>query len=434
MKKNFLSAVMFGMMVLTTACSNEDDSVFTRKEVNASVSSSTSTGTVAGTKTVLIYMAGRNDLSGALMSDLYEVKQGSKRLQPNENLVVFVRNTQDEQPWVARINNGAVTDSVSLSDLGIRSSDGDNRASDPAVMEGVMRYAFSHYPAINGNYGLVIEGHGTGWLMNNEVKYSKSRAALVDWGVANNKYDGRWINVPHLATILKDLPHLKFIMTDCCNMMCLENLYELRNVCDYMIGSPAEIPDHGAPYDQIVPDMFADGKFYNSIIDKYFNSVRGTLPLVAVKSSEMVNVAQATRTAMQAVRSKLSAGQSKDEKTISNYPNMKGIIHYYHMDDSGSEFRPEYNIFYDAGDFMRTFAPADAYQQWRQALDLAIVKRCMAKKWATDKRWEWKYSDFTVTEEKFHGVSMFVPQDPSRGNYAKYNEDIKQMEWYAATN
>ena len=35
-----------------------------------------------------------------------------------------------------------------------------------------------------------------------------------------------------------------------------------------------------------------------------------------------------------------------------------------------------------------------------------------------------------MTEEKFHGVSIFIPQDPMEGNYAKYNEDIKQMEWY----
>jgi hypothetical protein len=37
-----------------------------------------------------------------------------------------------------------------------------------------------------------------------------------------------------------------------------------------------------------------------------------------------------------------------------------------------------------------------------------------------------------MTDEKFHGVSMFVPQDPAIGNYAKYNEDIQQMGWYKA--
>ena len=44
--------------------------------------------------------------------------------------------------------------------------------------------------------------------------------------------------------------------------------------------------------------------------------------------------------------------------------------------------------------------------------------------------WYKMYTDFTVTVEKYHGVSMFVPQDPALGNYARYNEDIKQTAWY----
>ena len=236
--------------------------------------------------------------------------------------------------WVARIKNGAVTDSVSLSDLGIRSSDGQNRASDPEVMEGVIHYAFSHYPATCGNYGLVIEGHGSGWLMKPEVERSRSRAAGVDFGNDSYSGDGRWINVPTMASILKRMPHLKFIMTDCCNMMCLENLYELRSVCDYMIGSPA---------------------FYSNIITKYYNATRGYLPLTAVKTSEMDNVARATRTAL------------------------------------------------------RTFAPADVYQQWSQVLNRAVADQRESARWATDKPWSMKYADFSASEEKMHGVSMFVP-------------------------
>lgn len=417
MKTSILSAVMFGVMVITTACSNEDDSLMTGME------KSESREACAPTTTVLVYMAGRNDLSGALMDDLSEIKRGSKNLRQNDNLIVFVRNNHEQQPWVARIKDGLVTDSVSLSDLGIRSSDGENRASDPAVMEGVMHYAFSHYPATSGNYGLVIEGHGCGWLMKQEVSTTMCRAIAVDNGKKKLSSDGRWINIPTMAAILKNMPHLRFIMTDCCNMMCLENLYELRNVCDYMIGSPAEIPAPGAPYDLIVPDMFSQSEtFYANITGKYYNSLEGGLPLVAVKTSEMEKVAQATRIALLSVREELAG----------RYPDMKGIIHYYHT-NTGNDFLPEYNIFYDAGDFMQRYAPADVYRQWKQVLNQAIVECHMATFWDTDKNWQMKYADFIVTEEKFHGVSMFVPQDPDKGDYSQYNEDIKQMAWYAAT-
>lgn len=410
MKQSFFAVVVFGLMVLMTACS--EDEIFTTRGDGSGV---------ANPKTVLIYMAGKNNLSSDLEKDLKEIKEGSRQIGENDNLLVFVRREAGtEKPWLARIKSGEVTDSLSLSDMGISSSDGQNRASDPAVMEGVLNYAYSHYPAMNGNYGLVLWGHGSGWLILDEVKPQNSRRAFgVDNGDYNYSHDGRWINITTMANILKRMPHLKFIMGDCCNLMCLENLYELRSTCDYIIGSPAEIPSQGAPYHQIVPDMFADGKFYSNIIEKYYSSVMGNLPLVAVQTSEMDHVAQATRQTLQVIK----------EKTGDGYADMTGIIHYYHTNTS-KDFYPEYNIFYDAGDFIRKYAPEDVYQQWNQALDKAMVERRIATKWSTDKSWSAKYSDFTVTEERFHGVSLFVSQDPSRGNYARYNEDIKQMEWY----
>ena len=377
-------------------------------------------------KTVLVYMAGKNDLEGAVTSDLNEMKVGSRQLSGNDNLLVFVcryKGQSIETPWLARIKNGEVIDSVSINDMGITSSDGEKRASDPVIMESVMRYAFSHYPATGNNYGLVLWGHGSGWLMMDEVKPRPKRAFGVDWGNSQNYRNGRWMNITTMKGILDGIPHLKFIMADCCNFMCLENLYELRNNCDYIIGSPAEIPGEGAPYNLIVPDMFADGKFYTNIIDKYYQSEEGCLPLTAVQTCEMENVAQATRQALQAVKATMS----------SNYADMTELIHYYHT-DSSYDFFPEYNIFYDAGDFFLAHAPQDVYQQWRQVLDKAIVDHRNAMKWATDKPWSMKYSDFTATDAKMHGVSMFVNQDPTMGNYAKWNEDIKQTAWYVAVN
>ena len=421
MKKNFFYTVMMAMVVMMTACSSDDvlESMQPTQENGES-------GVAAQAKTVLVYISGRNNLTDMVPVDLKEIKEGSKNLGNEDNLLVFVRKYNDgAQPWLARIKNGEVTDSVSLSDMGITSSDGENRASDPVVMEGVVRYAFSHYPATGGNYGLVFWGHGSGWLMEDEVATLCSRAYGVDYGKDTKceSHNGRWINIPSLAKILADMPHLKFIMADCCNFMCLENLYELRNVCDYIIGSPAEVPDEGAPYDKIVPDMFADGNFYTRIIDKYYKSVCGYLPLTAVKTCEMEYVAQATRKAMQAVK----------ETNGEGYADMTGIIHYYHT-DVRKGFNPDYNIFYDAGNFSLTYAPQEVYQQWKQVLDKAIVEYRKSMKWSTDKPWFSKYSDFTATEEKMHGVSMFVEQDPYKGNYAKYNENIKKMAWWKAVN
>ena len=410
MKTKIFSAVVLVMTVLMTACSNDDNELTSRRSADAS-----------GTKTVLVYIADQNDLWRAVEPDLKEMKEGSKKLGENDNLLVFVSRYNDSsQPWLARIKNGVVTDSVSLSDMGITSTDGEQRASDPAVMEGVMRYAYSHYPADNGNYGLVLWNHGSGWLMMNDVKPARSNRAFgLDYGKSKNANDGRWINIPTLANVLKEMPHLKYIMFDCCCMMCLENLYELRSVADYIIGSPAEIPAEGAPYDEIMTDMFADGNFYTDIIDKYYKSVNEWLPLSVVKTSEMEQLAEATRLAMQAVKAKQDSA----------YADMRGLIHYYYT-DTKEDFNPDYNIFYDAGDYFLKHAPQDVYQQWKQALDKAVIEHRNATMWNVDKKWSIYYIDFTASDKKMHGVSMFVAQDPAKGNYARYNEDIKQFEWY----
>ena len=407
MKHIYLYALVMGMMLLIGACSNEDN------------------GPIAPAKTVLVYMAARNDLASAAEEDLREMKEGSKLIDENDQLLVFVRrNVEGEVPWLARVKNGELIDSVSLNDMGIFCRDGLMRASDPVVVEGVMRYAFIHYPATDGNYGLVLWGHSTGWVIEDEVTEAHRRAYGVDLGYTDpEKKDERWINITTMAGILKRMPHMRFIMADCCNFMCLEILYELHDVCDYIIGSPAEIPNNGAPYDEIMTDMFSDDEaFYSNIIEKYYASVWEMLPLSVVKTSEMQHLADATRQALQAVKANIGDG----------YADMTGHIHYYYT-EMEREFNQEHAIFYDAGEFILKYAPAEDYQLWRQAYDQAVVDRRMTTLWNVDKIWRYNYSDFTVTEENYHGVSMFVPQDPASGDYAQYNEQIKQMEWYRAT-
>ena len=204
--------------------------------------------------------------------------------------------------------------------------------------------------------------------------------------------------------------------------MCLETMYELRNVTDYIIGSPAEIPAEGAPYDQIMPAMFEKNTFCTSIIDIYYRTQNGNLPLSAVKTSAIDQLASATRYALDIMQ----------EKIGNDYADTQGLIHYGYSSMS-AEFHHEYNLFYDAGDFFRSQLSESDYQQWKQALDEAVVEKRFAKEWRTCMTWSYTYTDFEMTEEKFHGVSMYIPQDPNT-EYGKYyaqnNEDIKQLKWY----
>ena len=409
-----MSILTVGTMMSFTACSS-DDAVL--DEVNNSMQLRTSRNATVE-RTVLVYLAGKNNLSESLQTNLEQMKAGSKRIGNNTLLVFVRRDIKGEQPWLARVSNGELTDSVSLDDMGISTSN--MQACNPELMEQVLQYAFNYYPA--NEYGLVLGGHSTGWLIEQEPGDTRAFGVDNGDGYTYSSRNRRWINVPTMASVLERVPHLKFIFADCCNFMCLETMYELRNVTDYIIGSPAEIPAEGAPYEQIMPALFEKNTFCSSIIDIYHRTQNGEVPLSVVKTSAMDQLASATRYALDMVQEKIGNG----------YADTQGLIHYGYS-ASSIQFHQEYNLFYDAGDFFRSQLPESDYRQWKQALDEAVVEKRFAKEWRTCMTWRYTYSDFEMTEEKYHGVSMYIPQDPST-EYGKYfarnNEDIKQLKWY----
>ena len=392
------AAVALACLTLLSACSKDDDEQKTPQ-----------------TRTVLVYMSGENNLLDYAEADLKEIMDASIQLTEDDQLLVWYdRAKKDELPWLARIVNGKLRDSVSIADMQI--SDKDDYSSDPHVFEKVLTYAYGHYPATQG-YGLTLWGHASGWLKADSIAYS--RAYGIDNGYnSTTSFSGFWLNIPTISRVLEGQPHLDFILADCCNFMCLESIYELRSVTDYIVGSPAEIPDPGAPYATVVPEMFKRQNAAKGIMLKYADCYQDALPLSVAKTSEMDALAEATHDVLKAIYSRLGM----------EYPDMTGLIHYYN--ESPGRFYPYYNIFYDAGDFVKQYATDEEYEQWKQVFDRVVVDKTIAKSWAVNKSWYVYYTDFEVTEQKFHGVSMFVPQDPNYGYYKRYNKDIKMMAWW----
>jgi hypothetical protein len=385
---------------------------------------------VKADRTVLVYISGECSLWDFIDDDLKEMKAGSQSIGDN-NLLVYVDNATDgEIPWLARINKGQITDSVSFTEIAkVMNLDpaeslvkGDPYSSEAQVMEGVLRYAFQKFPSRNNDYGLVLWGHGSGWLIKDSISYT-AMARQKAYGIDNGRNDkgysadnGKWLNIPSMAKLLSKLPHLSFIFCDCCNMMCLEVAYELRNVTDYLIGTPAEIPGVGAPYNTVVPAMFEKTTFWKSIVDYYFKQRAGgfDVPLSVIQTNGMENLANATKTVLKNSASKIGEG----------YPNTSGLIYYYY--DSSS-----HQVFFDANDFILKYADTNEYNSWKQVLDKTVIYKKMATSWMINKNsWPNYYGNyFTVTEEKYGGVSMFVPTYIQQTTDNKY---IQQMQWYKA--
>ena len=386
--------------VLTTACSSSDN-----EEV-----------TPPAKRTVMVYMAAENSLSSYAQQDINEMIDGVKSISKWDNLIVFVdRASTREKPFIIRLRD----DKNAPADT-IRKYEQDFVSSDPERMKEVLSWMMSNYPA--DDYGLVMWGHANGWIIMND-SVAVRRAIVQDDGVdtSNKQY---FMNIPTLRTTLQSLPHpLKFIFADCCNVQNIEVAYELKDVTQYLIASPAPIPDKGAPYKTVIPDLFnhSDVQMYSQTCDDYYDlleSEDGHLPISVIKTSQLPLLAQVTKEVIRNIY--------QSERNI----NTDQLIYYYTTSSSDIKER----IMYDMQDFVLRHAEPSDFQKWLNIYNQVVVYKKLSK------HWQWHaynsytlYADFgEITEERFGGVSMFIPLERYENTKLKYNTLIKQTAWYQA--
>ncbi|MBQ3632570.1 MAG: hypothetical protein II949_15280 [Prevotella sp.] len=371
--KQFLT--ILAALCLLTSCHDDDDRTYER--------------------IVMVYMA--NDNTGGFYlgqrSDVREMIEGTESLTRDQKVVAFIDNP-NEKPYILEIAQGDTTR--------VHQFDESLNSSDATVMGDVLTWIVNRYKA--ESYGLVLWGHATGWEFTGVAASRGPRKAYAI------EHSTTWMQIPDMARALSRLPKLAYIFADCCCLQCIEVDYELRNVADYIIASAAEIPSDGAPYQTVVPALFGTGNdFYKAIVDAYYaqSIYNYREPLSVVKTSELDDLAAATHTVLSTF---LPASEM-------SYPDVSGLIYYYDR------------AFFDMNDFILRHASDNDYQEWRRAFDKAVVYKTMAKRWMAN---HVKFT-FDVTEERYGGVSMFVPQD---GNYNLFfdqlNKTISRMQWYSA--
>ena len=374
-------------------------------------------------RTVLVYMAADNNLSKFADLDLKELKEGSKQLGKWRKLIVYVNQTAPKVPYVARIKNGELVDSTSLEK---------SITADPAILEDMLGYVRRKYPA--QSYGLCLWGHASGWAISNDsVAYKTSRA----YGLDKGKGRDYWMNIPSMARAIANgmgSDRLRFILADCCNFLCIESAYELRNVTDYLIGSPAEIPERGAPYHLVVPTLFdTSATFYKSVIDTYYdyyldeivarptyyyNETHGDLagysvPLAVTKSDELDNLAQATASLLGTIHDKLTPEDTIRQHRIMLYSCNWG-----------------YKSCYDIYQTLSVNTSESDFNNWKPAFEKAVPYRRFSRKWLSQiTLMEDCMDQFEATADQCGVVSMFFPNKKYKSLHPNMNTAIQRFQW-----
>ena len=411
--------ILCGLVCLLTACHDDDEPEAWEK------------GRAA--RTVMVYMAGENNLtvnSGTryLRNDLNEIIEGSKQLADNQRLLVFVDSmvtTKSDTlkdgrglPCIIEVHGGQV---YKRHEFGQEVC-----SSDPAVFREVLQWMAAEAEA--DEYGLVLWGHATGWMVHTDT-IASARTVTKGYGQDDGSDAGgtqrRWMNITQMAKAMAGLPKLKFIFADCCNMMCAEVGYELRNATDYLIGSPAEIPGNGAPYDKLIASLYKSGSdLYRGVIDAYYNyyldeyrndsDLKGcSLPLAVIDTKQIENLAYRTRDVL--------ATFTPEYPKSASFGNIAFYFYYY-----------DTPLMYDMRAYIKHNATEADFALWDQAFSQAVPYYRMSMKWLTIyKALLASFRQFDQDEGQYGCVSMFVPKTNyyyTTGGF-QYNKTVMNFSW-----
>lgn len=346
---------------------------------------------VTADSSVLVYMVASNNLGSAGNddADLREMLDGAASIsQLNTNWLVYHTRADGSEATLCRLRPKTATwDTLAVYPSGVSATK--ERLS--GVINDFKRYA----PA--NHYGLVLWSHATGWLQDGipaPAQATKKRSFGSDFG--------QRMNVTSLAEALNG-KNIEFVYFDACYMATVEVAYELRNVTDYLVASPSEIPADGMPYDQNMAPlcrMSEDGLI--KAADNTFNhynsksvAVDRTCTISVIKTSELDNLAK--KTAEIYIQSPL-------KHPLANPTNYRGTT------------SQGYSL--DFGEYVDALADVSHLSQEKSDFDNAL-KQCVVFHRATAKLWDaWPMTNPT-------GLATYVFNRPSDLNIKGYD----QLQW-----
>jgi hypothetical protein len=381
--------------------------------------------TTASTKswTVMVYMAGDNNLDPEGVKDLQEMKRVGSTADVN-----VIAQFDRASGHVARryyLRQGGIVTGDAVSSLGAVNT------GDPKFLNDFIKWGIKNYPA--KHYLLVLWNHGQGWddtdiyaderfrslrrLSSGRIRHAlfrtpvrrvledakqdgMCRAILLD-DDAKDFLDNKEMKkvLANTATLLKR--KIDVVGMDACLMSMAEVGYQIRESTSYMVGSEQTEPGAGWPYNTILSALAKNPAMLpidlsKLIVDKYIASYKSNdgVTYSACDLSKADALATAVTQLASALKTSLSNGEAR-QRLLS----VRNQVQYYEIPD---------NI--DLVDFCSLLASSGA--------ESAVVKACQQVIQAVNTSYviKQKYKGNDVMNS--HGVAIYFPTQTVSPLYA----------------
>ena len=378
---------------------------------------------------LVLYSAGFNSLSAALEDDVNDIKSGYLPLvgSMSKAVLVYSRRLSETGRYTDRTPSYLIRLSVDgwgkvISDT-LKTWPETDEAVSASTMTDVLETVKGLYP--HASYGMVFSSHGSGWLPSGYYstgKITAGTAGLQAVPYIDPNSDGSMPRVKSIGidnitsrntyemeieTFAQALPmKFDYIIIDACLMGCIEVAYALKDKCDKLVFSQAEVLEDGLcdyttltqrVLKPVVPDL------YNLCEDSYRHYKNQDDPIYRSLTISMIDC---TRLDGLAESCKSLFSKYRNQISLVNAANVQGY------------FRARKHWFYDLTDILRQSGIPEA--------DMADYNKamsdCVLYNAATD-----TFINFDIRTHC--GLSMYLPAD---GN-SELDEFYKTLSWNKAS-
>lgn len=362
-------------------------------------------------KTVVIYMIAENSLASYAGDDLREIQSAKDQIPLDCNLVVYLDDTQMPSVFTYSAATGRSEWRTYT----------EQNSCDGNVFKQVLKDITDNFPA--QSYGLVMWSHGSGWLPGPKTETPRKTIGIDNMINSSLSNKGAELEIPVMRAKLQELGiHWDYILFDACFMQCVEVDYELRNVCDYIVASPAEIPGEGAPYHLIMPALFRDEGAAQEITRIYHQANSNITYGGGTHGGLIISVAQTSQ-----MESLASHMQPYIQRLYSNHREHDLTqAQAYCQYNYSSAWKTEY---YDLGSAMNLLlqSPSD-YEALLRQVALAYPQQLQTPYWVSI----FYPGDQGIVTDPTHlaCASIFLPH--SKYDAQGYNQRLRDYQWYKA--